>query len=106
MEDLKQLKKAIEMDVNRIKVDQLSEFSAVFLEKASTVISFLLLSEASEEFEALWKDFDENGVDYGPYMEGEINVNKGKVRRKSKAGIDDQVSWFSFGMIKDNFAVP
>lgn len=96
MDDFKKLKKAIEMDVNRIKVDQISEFSAVFLKSASTfkVISFL--SEASEEFEALWKDFDENGVDNGPYMEGEVNVNKGKVRRKSKTGIDDQVSWFFF----------
>lgn len=52
--------------------------------------------EASEELEELWKDFNENGVDVGPYEEDEESPSMNKVRRKSKTCISDQVSLFFF----------
>lgn len=63
---------------------------------------FLFFIEASEELEELWKDFNENGVDVGPYEEDEESPLINKVRRKSKTCISDLVSSFRFVVFKNN----
>lgn len=42
--------------------------------------------------EEVWKDFDENGVDLGPYEEGDDDRPRKETRRKSKTSISDAVS--------------